>query len=251
MHLTPNMYKIVTWKANAKKIVTWKYIWCQICTNSLLERQMLRKSSHENAFDTTYVQNRYFADKCKKNHYVKMHVAPHMFKTITLKANAEKIITWKCIWCQICTNSLLERQMLRKSSCLNVFNTKYVQNCYFAGKCSENRYFKMHVAPHMFKTITLKANVKDISTLKCIWHQICTKSLLWRQMLRKLLLENACGTTYVQNCYFEGNCKENHYFKMHVTPDMYKIATLQANAKEIVTWKCVWHQICTKLLLWR
>ena len=32
-------------------------------------------------------------------------------------------------------------------------------------------------------------------------------------------------------------------------PNMYKIVTLKANAKEIVTLKCVSHQICTKLLL--
>ena len=58
-------------------------------------------------------------------------------------------------------------------------------------------------------------------------------------MLRKSLLENAFGTTYVQNCYFEGICSGNRYFKMHVTPNMYKIITLKANAKEIVTLKCV------------
>ena len=58
--------------------------------------------------------------------------------------------------------------MLRKSSCLHAFDTKYVQNHYFEGKCSENHYLKMHVAPHMFKTVTLKANAKDIITLKCI-----------------------------------------------------------------------------------
>ena len=130
-----------------------------------------------------------------------MHLTPNMYKIFTVKANAKKIITEKCIWCQICTKLLLERQMLRKSSCLNVSDTKYVQNHYFEGKCSENRYLNMHVAPHMFKTITLKANAKDIMTVKCIWHQICRKSLLWRQMLRKSLLENAFGTTYVQNCY--------------------------------------------------
>ena len=54
-------------------------------------------------------------------------------------------------------------------------------------------------------------------------------------MLRKSLLENAFSTTYVQNCYFEGNCSGNRYFKMHVTPNMYKIVTLKANAKEIIT----------------
>ena len=30
---------------------------------------------------------------------------------------------------------------------------------------------------------------------------------------------------------------------------MYKIITVKANAKEIVTFKCIWHQICTKSLL--
>ena len=49
MHLTPNMYKIVTLKANAEKIVT------------------------VNAFDTKYVQNHYF------------------------EANAKKIVTLTCI----------------------------------------------------------------------------------------------------------------------------------------------------------
>ena len=40
MHLTPNMYKIFTLKANPKEIVTL------------------------NAFDTTYVENFYFEGKC-------------------------------------------------------------------------------------------------------------------------------------------------------------------------------------------
>ena len=38
---------------------------------------------------------------------------------------------------------------------------------------------------------------------------------------------------------------------MHLTPNMYKIIILQANAKEIITLKCPWCQICTKSLLWR
>ena len=68
----PNMYKLTTVKANAQKIVTWKmhlalkeiitlnanakkiitlkYIWHHICAKLLLCRQMLRKSSLENAF---------------------------------------------------------------------------------------------------------------------------------------------------------------------------------------------------------
>ena len=58
--------------------------------------------------------------------------------------------------------------MLRKSSCLNAFDTKYVQNHYFEGKCSENRYLKMHVAPHIYKTVTLKATAQEIITLKCM-----------------------------------------------------------------------------------
>ena len=61
------------------------------------------------------------------------------------------------------------------------------------------------------------------------------KIVTLRQMLRKLLLKNACGTKYVQNRYFEGKCSENHYCKMHLTPNMYKNITLQANAKKIVT----------------
>ena len=30
---------------------------------------------------------------------------------------------------------------------------------------------------------------------------------------------------------------------------MYKIVTVKADAEEIVTFKCIWHQICTKSLL--
>ena len=58
-------------------------------------------------------------------------------------------------------------------------------------------------------------------------------------MVRKSLLENAFDTIYVQNCYFEGKCSGNNHLKMHLTPNMYKIVTLKANAKEIVTVKCI------------
>ena len=58
--------------------------------------------------------------------------------------------------------------MVSKSSLENVFDTKYIQNCYFEGTCEGNRYLKMHVAPHMCKTIMLKANAQEIVTLKCI-----------------------------------------------------------------------------------
>ena len=83
-------------------------------------------------------------------------------------------------------------------------------------------------------------------------------------MLRKSLLENAFDAKYVQNDYFEGKCSGNHnfkmlfdttyvqnhvtlkantkadrYFKMHLTPTMYKNIPLKANVKEIITLKCV------------
>ena len=51
-------------------------------------------------------------------------------------------------------------------------------------------------------------------------------------MLRKSLLQNAFDIKYVQNHCFEGKCSENHYFKMHLTPNMYKIITLKTNAQE-------------------
>ena len=126
--------------------------------------------------------------KCYGNHHFKMHLTPNMYKIVTWKANVKKIVTIKCIWHQICTKSLLWRQMLRTSLPENACGTIYVQNYEFEGKCKGNRYLKMHMTPHMYKIVTLKANAKEIVTLKCIWHQICTKSLLWRQMLRKSLL---------------------------------------------------------------
>ena len=174
-----------------------------------------------------------------------------MCKTKPLKANTREIITVKCVWHQICTKSLLWRQMLGKLLPKNACGTTYVQNHYFEGKCQGHRYLKINLTPNMSKIITVKANAKESVTLKCIWHHLCTKSLLWRQMPRKSLLENAFGTTYVQNCYIEGKCSGNHYFKMHLTPNMYKMVTLQGNAKDIITWTCVWHHICTKSLLWR
>ena len=36
---------------------------------------------------------------------------------------------------------------------------------------------------------------------------------------------------------------------MHLTPHRYKIVILKENAQEIIIFKCVGHQICTKLLL--
>ena len=172
-----------------------------------------------------------------------------MYKMVTLQGNAKDIITWRCIWHHICTKTLLWKHMVWKPLLENAFGTTYVQNCYLEGKGSGNCYFKFHLTPNMYKIMTLKASAQEIITVKSIWHHICTKSLLWRQMLRKLLLENTCGTIYVQNLYFAGKCSGNHYLKMHLTPNMYKNITLKVNAKEIITWKCIWHQICTKSLL--
>ena len=82
---------------------------------------MLRKLSLLNAFGTKYVQNHYFEGKCSENHYFKMHVAPHMCKTVNLNADAQEIIT-----------------------------------------------VKMHFTPNMYKIVTVKANAKEIITLKCM-----------------------------------------------------------------------------------
>ena len=49
------------------------------------------------AFDTTYVQNNHFEGKCSENRYCKMHLTPNMYKIVTLKSNAQKIITVKCV----------------------------------------------------------------------------------------------------------------------------------------------------------
>ena len=54
-------------------------------------------------------------------------------------------------------------------------------------------------------------------------------------MLRKSLLKNAFDAKYVQNRYFVGKCSGNCHFKMHLTTNMYKMITLKANAKEIIT----------------
>ena len=56
--------------------------------------------------------------------------------------------------------------MLRRSLPENVFDTKFLQNHYFADKCSGKRYFKMLLMPNMYKIITLKANANEIITLK-------------------------------------------------------------------------------------
>ena len=37
--------------------------------------------------------------------------------------------------------------------------------------------------------------------------------------------------------------------KMHLTPNMYKIVTLKANAQKIIMLKCMWQHICAKPLI--
>ena len=167
MRLTPNYAQNITLKANAKKIINSKCVWHQICTKLLLWKQMLRKSLLTNAFGT------------KK-----------------------------------CTKSLPWRQMLRKSLCEKAFDVKYVQNRYFKGKClgnyhCENAFDTKYVQnsslwremlrtslgsnafnmPNMYKTITLKANAKEIITLQLHLTLNMYKIMsLWMQMLRKLSL---------------------------------------------------------------
>ena len=134
---------------------------------------------------------------------------------------------------------LLCRQMLRKLFLENAFDTKYVQKHYFEGKCYGNHYLKMHLTPNTYKNITLKANAKEIINCKICLTPHMYKIVTLSQMLRKSLLENAFGTTYVQNHYFEGKCSGNHNLKMHLTLDMCKIMTLKANAQEIIHVKSI------------
>ena len=86
-------------------------MWHQICTKALFWMQMLRKSLLENAFDVKFVQN------------------------FTLKANAQKIVTWKCIWPpHMCKTVTLQENPKDINYCTNAFGTKYVQNRYFESK---------------------------------------------------------------------------------------------------------------------
>ena len=48
---------------------------------------MLRKSSLENAFDAKFVQNVTVKANAQKNCHFNMHLAPNMYKIVTLKAN--------------------------------------------------------------------------------------------------------------------------------------------------------------------
>ena len=79
-----------------------------MCKTITLKAKMLRKSLLENACDTKYVQNHYFADKCSGNRYCKMLLMPNMY-----------------------------------------------ENDYFEGKCSGNHNFKMLLMPNTYKIITL------------------------------------------------------------------------------------------------
>ena len=47
----------------------------------------------------------------------------------------------------------------------------------------------------------------------------------------------------------QANAQEIVSLTCILAPNMYKIITLNANAKEIITFTCIWHQICTKLIL--
>ena len=66
---------------------------------------------------------------------------------------------------------------------------------------------------------------------------MCTKIItLQANSSENHYCENACGTTYVQNLVtLKANAQEIVTCKMHLTPNMYKIMTLMAHAKEIIT----------------
>ena len=192
----------------------------------------------------------------------------HMYMQILWKSSLSK-----CIWHQICTKSLPEMANVKKIITVeNAFDTKYVQNHYFEGKCSENCHFKMHLTPNMYKIATLKADAqRNCITVKCIWHQIHKKLItlkanaqgnhhLKMQLTPNMYkivtlhgkfqgnrsLENACDTKYVYaNRYFEGKYSWKFITdKMCLTSNMYKNITLKANAKNIITWKChSWHHM--------
>ena len=57
-----------------------------------------------------------------------MYLTLNMYKIITLQTNTKKFMSLE-----------------------NVFDTTYVQNLYFEGKYSGNRYFKMLLMPNMYK----------------------------------------------------------------------------------------------------
>ena len=142
-----------------------------------------------------------------------------------------KIITVKCVWHQICTKMSLWRQMLR-----NIITWKwmwhhiYIQNLWLLkANAQGNCYLKMHLTPHMYKIIILKANAKEIIT--CKMH-------LTPHIYKIITLI--------------GKCQENCYLNMCLTANMYKIVSVKANAQgNHAAVKCICHQICTKMLLWR
>ena len=172
---------------------------------------MLRKLLLENAFDTKYVQNHYFAGKCSENHYLKMHVASDIC------AKHDELL-WRQMWSRkiIYTTCVQKCYFAGKCSSLQCMWHHILQNLYFEGKCSRIHHCIWH---QICKIVMRNGNAKEIIT-KCIWHHIYTKSLLCRQMLRNLLLE------------------------MHLTANM---SLLWQNAHV----KCIFHQICAKWLLWR
>ena len=276
--MSPNMYKNITLMANAQgKLLLENACGTKYVQNRYLERQMLKKIIHRKMHLTpTYVQNHYFEGKCPGNGYLKMHLTPNMYKIITLKANAHEIVTLKCIWhqhmykthyfqgkcsenhhCKMCLTpnmykimSLwrqmlrtivtvkcvwhhisakiwLWRQMIRTSLLENAFGTIYVQN------------------PLLCRQMLRKSLLEQ-----CIWQHICTKSLLWRQLLKEIRHFKMHLTS---NMYIiitlKANVQQHFYFKMHLTPHIYKIVTLKANAQKIVTWTCIWQQICTANML--
>ena len=163
----------------------------------------------------------------------KMHVIPNMYKIATLKADAKEIASlWKCVWHQICTKLITLK-----------------------ANAKEHHYLKMHLTPHMYKIVTLHGKCKGNCSLENAFDTcICTKSLLWRQMLRIITDKMCLPVQYycTKTCTLKANATEHQLYTENdiLTPHMYKIITLKAECQgNLFTLKCIWsHKIVYQII---
>ena len=152
-------------------------------------------------------------------------------------------------------NRYFERQILRKSFTLKcIWHNICTKIITLKANAQENRYLKMCLTQNMYKNITLKANAKNIIPCKMhVWHRICTKTMTLKANAKEHRYLKMHLTPHMYKIYyFEGKCQGNHHFKMHLTPSYVQNHYFEGKcSKEIVTLNFIWHQICTKLLLWR
>ena len=136
-----------------------------------------------------------------------MHLTPHVYKNVTLQANAQKIITWKCMWHHICAKPLLWRQMLRKSS------------------------LKMHLTPNMYKIVTERQMFRQM---------LSTKLLLWRQMHCYLTCQICTKSSLCwandffpscESCTMQMHVALINVIKFYIIVLFCKTFTVKANAK--------------------